>query len=107
MAPVNPVGRSSCGGGDRRKPAWMLGFSRKRTNLHEKYDYPEYGVKLVSWDELPKASALVAAVAHDEYREMGTARLLERLAPGGVFVDVKGTHDRATIEAAGRYVWRL
>ncbi|TXH57525.1 MAG: nucleotide sugar dehydrogenase [Burkholderiaceae bacterium] len=67
----------------------------------------EYGVKLVSWDELPKASALVAAVAHDEYREMGTARLLERLAPGGVFVDVKGTHDRATIEAAGRYVWRL
>lgn len=67
----------------------------------------EYGVRMVPWDELPKASALVAAVAHDEYREMGTARLLERLAPGGVFVDVKGTHDRDAIEAAGRCVWRL
>ena len=67
----------------------------------------EYGVCLVPWDELPKASALVVAVAHDEYREMGTAGLLERLAPSGVFVDVKGTHDRDAIEAAGRYVWRL
>ena len=24
------------------KPAWMLGFRRKRTNLHEKYDYPVF-----------------------------------------------------------------
>jgi len=22
------------------KPAWLLGFRAKRTNLHEKYDYP-------------------------------------------------------------------
>jgi hypothetical protein len=43
---VNPVGRSSFWGGDRRKAAWMLGFSRKRTNLHEKYDYPD---KDTSW----------------------------------------------------------
>jgi hypothetical protein len=23
------------------KPAWLLGFRRKRTNLHEKYDHPK------------------------------------------------------------------
>lgn len=28
--------------GTGRKPAWMLGLRRKRTNLHEKYDYPWY-----------------------------------------------------------------
>jgi UDP-N-acetyl-D-galactosamine dehydrogenase len=46
-------------------------------------------------------------VAHDEYREMGTPALLERLLPGGVFVDVKGVHDEQAVTAAGRYVWRL
>ena len=45
MAAVNPVGRSSCGEGDRREPAWMLGFKPKRTNLHAKYDYPEIGAQ--------------------------------------------------------------
>ena len=33
--------------GTGRKPAWMLGLRRKRTNLHEKYDYPEF-LKAVS-----------------------------------------------------------
>ncbi len=28
--------------GTGRKPAWVLGLRRKRTNLHEKYDYPMY-----------------------------------------------------------------
>ena len=40
MAAAKAVWRSSCGGGDRREPAWILGFRRKRTNLHEKYGYP-------------------------------------------------------------------
>ena len=40
MAAAKAVWRSSCGGGDRREPAWILGFKPKRTNLHEKYDYP-------------------------------------------------------------------
>jgi hypothetical protein len=33
--------RWACGRGSLgRKPARMLGFKRKRTNLHERYDYP-------------------------------------------------------------------
>jgi hypothetical protein len=40
MAAAKAVWRSSSGGGDRREPAWMLGFKPKRTNLHEKYNYP-------------------------------------------------------------------
>ena len=40
MAAAKAVWRSSSGGGDRREPAWILGFKPKRTNLHEKYDYP-------------------------------------------------------------------
>ncbi len=43
MAAAKAVWRSSCGGGDRREPAWILGFRRKRTNLHEKYGYPIFG----------------------------------------------------------------
>jgi hypothetical protein len=41
MAAAKAVWRSSSGGGDRREPAWILGFKPKRTNLHEKYDYPD------------------------------------------------------------------
>ncbi|MFN5157192.1 MAG: hypothetical protein ACK5IH_13215 [Betaproteobacteria bacterium] len=40
MAAAKAVWRSSSGGGNRREPAWILGFKPKRTNLHEKYDYP-------------------------------------------------------------------
>ena len=43
MAAAKAVWRSSSGGGDRREPAWILGFKPKRTNLHEKYDYPLNG----------------------------------------------------------------
>ena len=45
---VNVLPRPNARSADRcqwpsidRKPAWMLGLRRKRTNLHEKYDYPE------------------------------------------------------------------
>lgn len=40
-AAAKAVGHSSCGGGNRREPAWILGFRPKRTNLPKKYDYPD------------------------------------------------------------------
>jgi UDP-N-acetyl-D-galactosamine dehydrogenase len=67
----------------------------------------EYGITLSEWDALPAASAIVAAVAHDAYRRMPPGRFLEKLAPNGVFIDVKSCHDKAAIEAAGVTVWRL
>ena len=67
----------------------------------------EYGVALTPWEHLPKASAMVAAVSHHEYADMGVATLAERLVPGGVFTDVKCFYDPAEIGAAGLRLWRL
>ena len=67
----------------------------------------EYGVSLTAWDKLPKAGAIVAAVAHKEYAEMGVGALCEKLVTNGVFTDVKSFYDPAEIAAAGAKVWRL
>jgi UDP-N-acetyl-D-galactosamine dehydrogenase len=67
----------------------------------------EYGVALTPWDKLPRASAVVAAVSHKEYAEMGVPGLVQKLVPGGVFTDVKSNYDPAALVAAGAYPWRL
>jgi UDP-N-acetyl-D-glucosamine/UDP-N-acetyl-D-galactosamine dehydrogenase len=67
----------------------------------------EYGVALTDWEVLPKASAMVAAVSHNEYAEMGVTGLLRKLAPGGVFADVKSAYDLPALRAAGVHPWRL
>ena len=48
------------GGG--RKPAWMLGLGRKRTNLHKKYDYPPLKNQILTMTRLwtSNASAISA-----------------------------------------------
>ena len=67
----------------------------------------EYGVALTDWEALPQASAIVAAVSHREYAEMGVAGLMRKLVPGGVFVDVKSAYDTSALEDAGAHAWRL
>jgi UDP-N-acetyl-D-galactosamine dehydrogenase len=67
----------------------------------------EYGVTLRSWEELPRADAVVAAVAHREFLSLTPANLAPKLAPGGCFVDVKSKFDAAALKAAGFCVWRL
>ncbi|TAH47926.1 MAG: nucleotide sugar dehydrogenase [Betaproteobacteria bacterium] len=67
----------------------------------------EYGVGLTPWDELPVADAIVAAVSHQEYLQEPLGRLLKKLAPGGVFADVKSAYDQAALTEAGVKVWRL
>ncbi|WP_374514760.1 nucleotide sugar dehydrogenase [Niveibacterium sp.] len=67
----------------------------------------EYGVSLTAWDALPKASAIVAAVSHQAYADMGVAQLVTKLLPGGVFTDVKSAYAPAEVEAAGARLWRL
>jgi UDP-N-acetyl-D-galactosamine dehydrogenase len=68
----------------------------------------EYGIHLESWDGLPKADAIVAAVAHKEFLSCPTATLVGKLKQGGVFVDVKSQFDRTALAAAGvTKVWRL
>ena len=67
----------------------------------------EYGVKLTPWDELPQACAIVAAVAHTEYREMGLAKIAAKAVRNAVFVDVKAGYEPAEIAAQGLRGWRL
>ncbi|MDQ8021622.1 MAG: nucleotide sugar dehydrogenase [Moraxellaceae bacterium] len=67
----------------------------------------EYGVGLTAWEDLPQAAAVVAAVAHKEYAEMGTAQVTGKLVPGGIFVDVKSFHDVAQVNETGAVLWRL
>jgi len=67
----------------------------------------EYGIPLVTWNELPKADALVAAVSHQQYLSMPLIDLLAKLKPEGIFVDVKSAYDAAAIKAAGHTLWRL
>ena len=67
----------------------------------------EYGVDLVAWDQLPRAAAIVAAVAHDEYRQKSLQAFLDKLEPRGVFMDVKAVFDAAQLRGQGVQVWRL
>ncbi|WP_417070296.1 nucleotide sugar dehydrogenase [Niveibacterium terrae] len=67
----------------------------------------EYGVELTPWEKLPKAAAIVACVAHQQYADMGLPILLEKLEPNGVFVDVKSFYDPEAVAAAGARFWRL
>ena len=67
----------------------------------------EYGIGITPWDQLPRAVAIVAAVAHKSFKEMGLAALLGKLQPGGVFADVKSVYDPAAVRDAGYTLWRL
>jgi UDP-N-acetyl-D-galactosamine dehydrogenase len=67
----------------------------------------EYGVDLVSWDDLPPAAAIVSAVSHDALRQRSIDEIAAKLVPGGVYVDVKCTADAAALRARGFGVWRL
>jgi UDP-N-acetyl-D-galactosamine dehydrogenase len=67
----------------------------------------EYGIRLTKWEELPRAAALVAAVAHDEYRKRSLDQFVSKLMPKGVYVDVKNQADSAALRAQGIDVWRL
>jgi UDP-N-acetyl-D-galactosamine dehydrogenase len=67
----------------------------------------EYGVRLLPWADLPRADAIVAAVAHREFLALPMAALADKLVPGGAFTDVKAAFDSAALVLAGLRVWRL
>jgi UDP-N-acetyl-D-glucosamine/UDP-N-acetyl-D-galactosamine dehydrogenase len=71
----------------------------------------EYGVRLMGWDELPRADAVVvaavAAVAHRSLRTLGADDLARKLVKGGCVIDVKSAFDPSALAAAGLRVWRL
>jgi UDP-N-acetyl-D-galactosamine dehydrogenase len=67
----------------------------------------EYGLELVSWENLPVADAMVVAVAHRRFRGIGAEMFARKIVTGGCFIDVKSQFDRQALSAAGLRVWRL
>ena len=53
----------------------------------------EYGIDLVSWQELSNLEAVIFAVNHDEYLQLPKEFLFSRVRSGGVFVDIKSQFD--------------
>jgi UDP-N-acetyl-D-galactosamine dehydrogenase len=80
--------------------------------VHDPYADPEeamheYGVKLTSWADLPRADAVVAAVSHRELTALPIEDISKKLVRGGSFIDVKACFDAAALREAGINVWRL
>ncbi|MCX8500770.1 MAG: nucleotide sugar dehydrogenase, partial [Alphaproteobacteria bacterium] len=61
----------------------------------------EYSINLVSWDSLPQAEAIVAAVSHKEYMNKPLLEITQRLKAGGVFIDIKSAFNPKTLKSAG------
>ena len=83
-----------------------------RVHVHDPVALPdealhEYQVQLVPWAQLPRADALVVAVAHQETVRRPVADYLAKLVPNGVVVDVKSVVDAQALQAKGITVWRL
>lgn len=67
----------------------------------------EYGVELTAWEDLPPSAAIVAAVAHREFKARPVADYVAKLQPNGVLADVKSQFDAHGLSARGVTVWRL
>jgi len=67
----------------------------------------EYGVTLESWENLPCADAIVAAVSHRELLARPLSDLLSKIVKRGCFIDVKSQFDQVALREAGLTVWRL
>ena len=67
----------------------------------------EYGLRLTAWENLPKADAIVAAVAHQDYLAKPRQDFLAKLNGNGCFIDVKSQFDTAALKKDGLTVWRL
>jgi UDP-N-acetyl-D-galactosamine dehydrogenase len=67
----------------------------------------EYNIDLVSWEDLPRADAVIAAVSHQELLARPLTDLQSKMNEGGCFIDVKSQFDQKAISEAGFSVWRL
>ncbi|HTG81287.1 MAG TPA: nucleotide sugar dehydrogenase, partial [Geobacteraceae bacterium] len=67
----------------------------------------EYGVALISLEQLRPAAAVIVAVAHRLYREWSAADLTRLMGRNPVVIDVKGIYEPAELERTGARVWRL
>jgi len=67
----------------------------------------EYGLELEPWEALPRAEAMVLAVAHRQFLTRPLEDYLAKVIERGCFIDVKSQMDIAALQRAGLTVWRL
>lgn len=67
----------------------------------------EYGLELKTWEKLPRAEAIIAAVSHREFLARPLSEYLSKVAENGCFIDVKSQYDQSALREAGLSVWRL
>ena len=63
----------------------------------------EYGLALSQWEELPVADAIVIAVAHEAYRQLGAEHIAAKMRHGGSVVDVKGLFGHGSFGESPRW----
>ena len=67
----------------------------------------EYGLKLESWDSLPRATVTIAAVSHNELMNRPMSDYQSKSLDNACFVDIKSKFDQTELRSAGFSVWRL
>lgn len=67
----------------------------------------EYGIELESWESLPRADVIIAAVSHQEFIERPISDLQSKVVERGCFIDVKSQFDQKVLNETGLSVWRL
>lgn len=72
----------------------------------------EYGVDLVSFNEIPKADCVIVAVGHGEFRSMSMMQIKglfkeELQDKEKVLIDVKSLYRKDELDASGMRYWRL
>ncbi|MDJ0835514.1 MAG: nucleotide sugar dehydrogenase [Acidobacteriota bacterium] len=67
----------------------------------------EYGEEITPLEEVGRVDAVVLAVNHRHYLEMGVERICAFAKPNTVLVDVKGALPHEDVEALGLRYWRL
>lgn len=67
----------------------------------------EYGFKLDSWEELPKAQVTIAAVSHKELIARPLSDYQSKSLPNACFIDIKSQYNPDELTAAGFQLWRL
>ncbi len=67
-----------------------------------------YGVDIHPFDELKDVHAVVVAVAHDEYRNLGLRKIISLCTDGApLVIDIKGIFDPEEASRLGIPYWRL
>jgi len=67
----------------------------------------EYGIDLHPLEPLPRAEAVIIAVAHRQIRALSPAALVAAVGPGAPCLDLKAVFTREALSDAGLNAWRM